>query len=84
MTLGVDRVPKNAKGVGMATWLRTVILGMAITATVAVGMASAAFLVNFSPLFPKGDLLAAPIGGSYQTVETRGTGGSILSRGHSD
>jgi hypothetical protein len=65
----------------MASWFHATILATAFAATVAVGLASAAMLANTNPVAAKGDRLSAIVDDrTYQTVETRSPGVSVLTR----
>jgi hypothetical protein len=65
----------------MASWFHATILATAFAATVAVGFASAAMLANVNPVAAKGDRLGAIVDDrTYQTVETRSPGVSVLTR----
>jgi hypothetical protein len=66
----------------MASWFHATILATGLAATVAVGFASASMLNRTATaVAAKGDRLAAVVADkSYQTVETRSPGVSILTR----
>jgi hypothetical protein len=65
----------------MASWFHAAILATGLAATVAVGFASASMLAQTNSATAKGDRLAAIVDTrSYQTVETRSPGLSILTR----
>jgi hypothetical protein len=68
----------------MTLWFHSTILATSVAATLAVGIASAAILVDSQDAAaPKADRLPAVVGAadaSYVTVETRADGTSILAK----